>query len=578
MPRLTVCPDCAEPRQPDDKFCGGCGIDLAAAARPQAVTGPPPPHAAGLPDWALAVPVLPPPATAPPMPSEPPGPPASFSPGVPGAPATPGVPPAPDAPPVPSSSRAPHTPRPGAQQPPVPEHAPSDDSTTGPGGAPAARGGPPGAGGRPVGGGPGTGGAPPWPDPAPPGSADTLALTVPPAATGPGATSPAPPASPASPDPREPAEAPAVPEGPWSGRVCVACGTGGIDDDGYCEHCGHAQPRERDHMERELDGVAGVSDRGLRHHRNEDAFQISATSLPDGLPAVVAVVCDGVSSATRPDEASAAAAAAANDALLDALESGVLPEKAMHDALLIAAEAVNALSGGPSPDHNAPACTCVSAVVSDGTVTVGWVGDSRAYWVPDDRAVPRRLTEDDSWAARMVATGLMSEEDAYADQRAHAITGWLGADAVEVDPHTAAFRPDRPGVLVVCTDGLWNYAESAAALASAVPADARTRPLRSAQHLVGFALDSGGHDNVTVAVIPFPPAPGRAPAGPPSHTAAPFEPPSPPPSPRGAAPPRPTGPPFVPPPSPPGPPTVPAVAPPTGQPPAPPSPPPHPPR
>ncbi len=92
--------------------------------------------------------------------------------------------------------------------------------------------------------------------------------------------------------------------------MCVACGVGGVDDDGYCEHCGHAQPRQRDHQEKELEGVAAVSDRGLRHHRNEDAFALAAASLPDGSPAVAAVVCDGVSTAYRPDDASAAAAAA----------------------------------------------------------------------------------------------------------------------------------------------------------------------------------------------------------------------------------------------------------------------------
>ena len=58
--------------------------------------------------------------------------------------------------------------------------------------------------------------------------------------------------------------------------------------------------------------------------------------------------------------------------------------------------------------------------------------------------------------------------------------------------------------MVVCTDGLWNYAESAEELAAAVPADARARPLPGCQALVGFALDGGGHDNVTVALVPFP--------------------------------------------------------------------------
>ncbi|GAA2089435.1 protein phosphatase 2C domain-containing protein [Streptomyces albiaxialis] len=297
------------------------------------------------------------------------------------------------------------------------------------------------------------------------------------------------------------------------GPRCVACGTGTIDDDGYCEHCGHKQPRERDHMERALDTVAAASDRGLRHHRNEDYFAVTETTGPSGVPATIAVVCDGVSSATRPDEASAAAAVAASASLSDAVVRGTHPQQAMHDALVAASEAVNVLAEDtpPEPSKNAPACTIVGALTADGILTVGWVGDSRAYWVPQDRSAPAaRLTEDDSWAAQMVAAGLMNEAEAYADSRAHAITGWLGADAYELDPHTASFKPDRAGVVVVCTDGLWNYAESADEMAAAVPHDALNRPLHSAQHLVGYALDGGGHDNVTVAVVPFPAPSGRA--------------------------------------------------------------------
>lgn len=328
-----------------------------------------------------------------------------------------------------------------------------------------------------------------------------LAAPVPPAAA------PAP-----APDPRTPAGEPLAATPPAGTRVCVACRAGSVDTDGYCENCGHAQPRERDHLEQELGSVAAVSDRGLRHHRNEDSFAVSTTALPDGSPAVVAIVCDGVSSASRPDEASAAAASAANEALLESLPRGTHPQQAMHEAILAAAEAVNALAQEPgrAMEHdrhrhqNAPACTLVGSVVAGGLLVVGWVGDSRVYWVPDDRAnPPARLTEDDSWAAQMVAAGLMNEAEAYADERAHAITGWLGADAYEVEPHTASFKPDRSGLVVVCTDGLWNYAESAAEMAAAVPADAHQRPLHGAQVLVGHALDGGGHDNVTVALLPF---------------------------------------------------------------------------
>lgn len=313
-----------------------------------------------------------------------------------------------------------------------------------------------------------------------------------------------------APDPRAVAESAPAPAA--GGKVCVACRAGRVDLDGYCENCGHAQPRERDHMEQELGSVAAVTDRGLRHHRNEDSFAISTTALPDGTPAVVAIVCDGVSSASRPDEASAAATTAANESLLESLPRGTHPQQAMHEAIVAASESVNRLAQEPGKGaerdphrhQNAPACTLVGAIMANGLLIVGWVGDSRVYWVPEDRSSPpARLTEDDSWAAQMVAAGLMNEAEAYADERAHAITGWLGADSYELEPHTASFKPDRPGVAVICTDGLWNYAESAAEMSAAVPADAYERPLHGAQVLVGHALDGGGHDNVTVALLPF---------------------------------------------------------------------------
>jgi serine/threonine protein phosphatase PrpC len=270
---------------------------------------------------------------------------------------------------------------------------------------------------------------------------------------------------------------------------------------------------------RALAGVTGVSDRGHRHHRNEDAFAVAATSRPDGTPAVVAVVCDGVSSATRPDEASQAAADIASEHLLESLESGADPTAATHAAIMAAAQRVEELAseGVPEPSRNSPACTIVSAVAIGGVVTVGWVGDSRGYWFPDERSSgSERLTLDDSWAARMVEAGLMAEAEAYADPRAHAITGWLGADAVEVEPHTLVFTPPAPGVVLICTDGLWNYWEAAADLASVVPADARTRPLEAARELVRLACERGGHDNITVAVLPClpvaaPPAPQQPP-------------------------------------------------------------------
>jgi serine/threonine protein phosphatase PrpC len=88
---------------------------------------------------------------------------------------------------------------------------------------------------------------------------------------------------------------------------------------------------------------------------------------------------------------------------------------------------------------------------------------------------------------------------------AHTITRWLGRDADPAwTPRLSQFRPDGPGRLVLCSDGLWNYAETAAEVAAAAAAG---EPLEVATRLVDFANGKGGHDNITVIVIDIKEAP-----------------------------------------------------------------------
>lgn len=253
---------------------------------------------------------------------------------------------------------------------------------------------------------------------------------------------------------------------------------------------GGAGVSDRDHVEVEAGGAAGVSDRGLRHARNEDAMALAEVG-----GGIAAVVCDGVSTSPLPQEASRTAADAGLALLAERVAAGDDPEDATRTALERAAEAVAALASAPA---NAPACTYVSAYAAGGSVTVGWVGDSRAYWLADDGS--RRLTSDDSWAAAMVARGVLSEDAAADHPNAHALIAWLGADAGAIDPHVTTFTPGGPGTLLLCSDGLWNYHPDATRLAELTPAG---DPLAAARHLVRLALDSGGRDNITVVVIPL---------------------------------------------------------------------------
>jgi serine/threonine protein phosphatase PrpC len=271
-----------------------------------------------------------------------------------------------------------------------------------------------------------------------------------------------------------------------------------ISAEGYCESCGRKVPSGRDRSELDLGPLAGVSDRGLRHARNEDAMALAAGPTPGGQVAI-AVVCDGVSSSPQPDEASLAAAQAAVRALLTSARRGDDPEQASVAAVALAHQALVRL-GSP---RQAPSATYVSAVVDADAVTLCWLGDSRAYWLtPGDGS--RRLTTDDSLAEELVASGLLGEAEAMASPQAHVITRWLGADLAEPKPHVTRFEPPGPGVLLVCSDGLWNYQPDADGLAGLALPAALTDPLGAASALVKFALDAGGTDNITVVLAPFP--------------------------------------------------------------------------
>ena len=273
---------------------------------------------------------------------------------------------------------------------------------------------------------------------------------------------------------------------------------GPISAEGYCESCGRKVPSGRDHVELNLELLAGVTDRGLRHPRNEDAMALATTETPAG-PVAIAVVCDGVSSSPNPEDASLTGAQAAVRMLLSSIRRGDDPDEASMAAVRQAHEAM-AILGSPS---RAPSATYVSAIVAPEAVTVCWLGDSRAYWLATE-SESARLTKDDSLAEELVAQGQMTEAEAMASPQAHVITRWLGADVVAPEPHVARFEPPGRGVVLVCSDGLWNYQPEAAALAEIALPDAFHDPSSAADALLKFALDAGGMDNITIVLVPFP--------------------------------------------------------------------------
>ncbi len=286
--------------------------------------------------------------------------------------------------------------------------------------------------------------------------------------------------------------------------ACKDCGSESFAD-GYCAVCGnlHTGP---DRDEAGVGGIALITDRGIGHPRNEDSAAAGVTG-PTGQrgSAMAVAVCDGVSASPAAHLAATAASSAGVDAMLAALTACRTGPAAVLAGLASAAEAA-ARTGGADPD-TAPSCTYTGAVVvasDDGSVriSVGNVGDSRAYWLPDPPGTAEQLTSDDSVAQELITAGAHTDSDAVL-AGAHVLTRWLGGDAEstpwpESSVHTIVAT--EPGALVLCTDGLWNYlpgADDIARFCTGVDAFAAARAL------VDHALSAGGHDNITVAVVPI---------------------------------------------------------------------------
>ncbi|WP_328396515.1 PP2C family protein-serine/threonine phosphatase [Nocardia sp. NBC_00416] len=310
----------------------------------------------------------------------------------------------------------------------------------------------------------------------------------------------------------------ALPDDELAEVVCVNCGTQSRGP--RCRSCERPH-RIQDRFEADLGVASLVTDRGILHARNEDA--VAAAVVPDdsGQPdVIVLVVCDGVSSSPDPQAASGTAVRTGADACLAALAEDRTPEEATAAGMAAASEAVRNLIG---PDGDAPSCTYVSAIVRTEpggqiSVTVSNIGDSRAYWLasgdpateqparpgyPGMLAGAQKLTVDDSWAQTLIEAGAMDERAAMADPRAHTLMRWLGADAGQ-QPWSGdsirTYHVDTPGVLLLCTDGLWNYLPGPADLAQRALGVPTTEAARA---LVDYAVVCGGSDNITVALAPI---------------------------------------------------------------------------
>ena len=226
---------------------------------------------------------------------------------------------------------------------------------------------------------------------------------------------------------------------------------------------------------------AGLSDVGRQRDANEDNFVIA-----DPLFAVA----DGMGGAQAGEVASRAAA----DVFEDVTGGRDQPERLLTDLTREANRRIFEMSQTDA-SRRGMGTTLTAAMVWDQGVSIGHVGDSRAYRLRDGTL--EQLTHDHSLVAELVRSGQLSAEAAENHPQRSIITRALGPESdVEVDAHTHTARAGD--VYVLCSDGLTGMVsdpDMEAILRGAGSLD------EAAAALVKAANQSGGKDNITVVLF-----------------------------------------------------------------------------
>jgi serine/threonine protein phosphatase PrpC len=126
------------------------------------------------------------------------------------------------------------------------------------------------------------------------------------------------------------------------------------------------------------------------------------------------------------------------------------------------------------------------------------VGDSRAYLMRHGKLV--QLTHDHTMAQAMVDIGLLEPQQAATHRLRHVLTNVIGGkgEPTRVELHYLGLQDGDQ--LLLCTDGLSDMVSDEAIAGVLAEPESAAEACRS---LIELALDSGGKDNVTVALARY---------------------------------------------------------------------------
>jgi PPM family protein phosphatase len=150
------------------------------------------------------------------------------------------------------------------------------------------------------------------------------------------------------------------------------------------------------------------------------------------------------------------------------------------------------------------ACVLTLALVEDGEVTIGHVGDSRLYLVW--RGAMRKLTSDHSPVGEEEDAGEITEQEAMLHPRRNEVYRDVGSgprtadEAGFIEIRKCRFRPDA--AILLCSDGVTDQLTSARVREIIARYDGD--PERVAREIVEAANEAGGKDNATALFVAGP--------------------------------------------------------------------------
>jgi PPM family protein phosphatase len=223
---------------------------------------------------------------------------------------------------------------------------------------------------------------------------------------------------------------------------------------------------------------------GRKRRHNEDSY-VSA-------PPVFAVA-DGMGGAQAGEVASALAAGAVTETAAD---PGATPEQRVVTLIKAANLRVHERASSDASASGMGTTMTVAMLGDDGRVTIGHVGDSRAYRLRDDRL--EQLTDDHSLVAELVRRGELTPAEAAVHPQRSVITRALGTEA-DVDVDVFSVEAEDGDLYLLCSDGLSTMVD-ADTIADILRRNRRS--LDSATHaLIKAANERGGDDNITAILF-----------------------------------------------------------------------------